>query len=120
MPEYSELQQKFHMISGTHIAGKIFLEYAFFLKDMYSHKIKGETKKINRLVEAEAKVLRVVDLLSADLQSIGCDLKLAENEIDNLQQVLYAVLQLNEVNQKRVMGLMNKLKKEEEYVIANS
>lgn len=112
MPEYSELQNKFHLISGTYIAGQIFLEYALILKDCFDLNIKGETTKRNRLIESEAAVNKVCKIQADDLKSIGCDLKITHNEIDNLQKVLYAVLQLDEVKQKRVMSLINKLNRE--------
>lgn len=114
MAEYSELQNKFHLISGTYIAGQIFAEYTTFLKDAYNHKTKGDTTKINRIIEAEAKVIRLIDILGNELKSIGCDLGITHVEIDKLQQTLYAHLQLNETNIKRVSNLIAKLKKEED------
>lgn len=109
MPEYTELQNKFHMISGTYIAGQIFLEYAFVMKDIFDVKVKGETTKKNRLIEAESKVTKVVNMFAEELKRIGCDLKITQNEINNLQETLYAILQLEENDQKRVMGLIKKI-----------
>lgn len=114
--QYEELRSKFHLIQGTHIAGKIFTEYSFLLKEMYDTKIKGETTKLNRLNEAEASAIKVINILQADLIKIGVNLEITEAEIDNLEDILYKVLTLNEVNQKRVMNLITKLKKEEALV----
>lgn len=108
---YQKLKSKFHLIQGTHIAGKIFTEYAFLLKEEYDVKIKGERTKLNRVIEAEADVIKVINILQADLLAIGIKLDVTEAEIENLETILYSVLTLNEVNQKRVMGLINKLKK---------
>lgn len=112
--DYEEAQNKFHMISGTLIAGKIFTEYAFFLKELYNQKQKGDTTRLNRLIEADAKVTKLIKYLSEDLIAIGCDLDITQNEIDKLEQTFYDVLTLSETDQKRVQSLINKIKKERE------
>lgn len=111
--EYKKLQEKFHYMSGTYIAGKIFAEYAFGLKEFFNHKVKGDTTRFNRANEAESKAVKLINLLSEDLKKIGCDLSITDNEVDNLEGLIHAHLQLNEVNQKRVMNLITKLKKQE-------
>jgi hypothetical protein len=116
MPEYSKLQQKFHLISGTYIAGKIFTDYAFMLKDEYSHKVKGETTKINRVSEAEAAALRLVKVLWNDLTGIGCEMEVTQGEVEKLEETLYSILTLTERNQIRVNNLIQKLKKEEQII----
>jgi hypothetical protein len=108
LPE--DLKSKFHLIAGTFIAGKIFSEYAFLLKDCFNHKKKGDTTAFNRTVEAEARVIKCINVLSDQLKSIGCDLGITETEIEGLEETLYAHLQLDEIDQKRVMNLINKIK----------
>lgn len=115
---YEELQNKFHYISGTMIAGQIFLEYALFLKETYSHRVKGDTTRLNRLIESEAKVNKLVNYLKQDLISIGCDLDITQQEIDKIEQTFYDVLSLSEQDQKRVQGLINKIKREKNLELA--
>lgn len=109
------LKSKFHLISGTYIAGKIFTEYSTLLKDTFNHKIKGDTTRFNRTIEAEAKALKLIDLLEVDLKSIGCDLGITEKEIENIETILYAHLTLSDTGQKRVMNLISKIQKENKH-----
>lgn len=116
--DYEEAQNKFHMIAGTLIASQIFVEYSHFLKEIYDTKIKGERTKLNRLIEAEAAMNRLVKYLKQDLIAIGCDLNITQNEIDKLEQTFYDVLTLSETDQKRVQGLINRIKKEKNLQVA--
>ena len=112
--EYSELQQKFHAMMGTWLAAKIFAEYSLIYRSFIDMKVKGQTTIHNRTLEAENRACLVVDLLGVELKKIGCDLDIAEEQMIELETTIHSHLQLNEINQKRVMGLINKLKKEQE------
>lgn len=116
--DYEEAKNKFHMIAGTLISGQIFLEYSLFLKEMYNHKIKGDTTRLNRLTEAEAKVSRLVKYLKQDLVAIGCDLNVCQDEINRLESQFYDFLSLSEDEQKRIENLMTKIKKERNLKVA--
>lgn len=109
----TELKSRFHLVAGTFIAGKIFAEYAFLLKECFNHKVKGETTRFNRVNEAEAKVTKCINTLGEHLKQIGCDLGITETEIEGIEETLYAILTLDESKQKRVMNLIQKLKREE-------
>lgn len=108
----SDLTSKFHLIAGSYIAGKIFSEYLCLLKDCFDHKVQGQTTICNRVVEAEAKAIRCVNILAGQLKSIGCDLGVTETEIEGLEDILYSVVTLQPNEQQTVLNLINKLKHE--------
>lgn len=114
MADYTKAQERFHLIAGTLLSGKIFTEYGFLLKDDYDTKVKGETTKLNRLTEAMAKTEKIINILQADLIAIGCDLGIAEKEVENIETVIYAIVKLSPENQKRVLGLVKKIEQHEE------
>lgn len=114
MAEFSDLQLRFHAMAGTYIAGKMFAEYCFIYRDTIDKSVKGQTTIHNRTLEAEEKATKAVNLLGNELKGIGCELSITDNEVDNLEQIIYAVLELDEVNQKRVMGLIKKIKAQDE------
>lgn len=116
MSDYTAAQQKFHLIAGTLLSAKIFSEYAFLLEDEYKHSIKGETTKKNRIIEAMAKTERLISVLSNDLKNIGIEIGSIDEQVENLEKVLYAVLTLSDEDQNRVMGLINKIKKQKELI----
>lgn len=116
--QYEELSNKFHYISGTLIAGQIFLEYSLFLKETYNHKVRGDTTRFNRLTEAERKVNRLLKYLKEDLIAIGCDLDICQEQIDSLEKTFYDVLSLSEEDQIKVNELINQLKQEKSLEIA--
>lgn len=110
---------KFHTIAGCYLASKIFLEYADILKYEYNPKeVRGDRTKLNRLIEAEAAVKRISKYLGEDLQSIGIDLGITQQQVNGIEATFYEVLSLEEPDQLRVMGLIRKLKKERNLEIA--
>lgn len=115
---YKELQNRFHLMAGTYLSGKIFSEYCFGLKEIVSSKIKGQVTTANRLFEIEAKVIKVINLMADDLKRIGCDLGIADDEIERLETIIYEIIKLDEGKQKRVLGLVKKLQREEELIEA--
>ena len=110
---------KFHALAGTHISAKIFLEYCDFLKGEYNPKeVKGDRTRLNRLIEAEASIKRIIKYLSDDLQAIGVDLNISQQQVNGIESTFYEVLSLEEPDQLRVMGLIKKLKKERNLEVA--
>jgi hypothetical protein len=107
-----KLKQKFHLATGTYIAGKIFTEYTFLLKDELNNGIRGEKTLKNRLIESDAKAIKVINILAEQLKAIGLDLSIPETQVEGIEDAFYKFLQLEEFDQKRVLGLINKIQKE--------
>jgi hypothetical protein len=111
--DYEKLRERFHYTAGAYISGKIFAEYAFGLSELFELSMRGEKTKQTKTREACDHVAKYINFIAVDLKRIGVDLKTPDGEVDKLEEIIHATLQLNEVNQKRILGLINKIKKYE-------
>lgn len=111
MPDYEKTKNLFHLIAGTYISGKIFSEYSCLIKHEIDCTKKGQQTIVNRVLEAEVSATKAVNILGEQLKSIGCDLRITEDEVTNLENLIYEVCTLDEVQQKRVLGLIQKIKR---------
>lgn len=107
-----KLRERFHYTSGTYIAGKIFAEYAFGLSELFTLGIKGEKTKETKTNDAVNHVTKYINFIAEDLKRIGIDVDVCDNEVNKLEEVIHAVLLLEEEDQKRVMGLIKKIKQQ--------
>lgn len=115
-----KLQERFHYCAGAFLSGKIFSEYAFGLSELFDLSEKGEKTKQTKTVEATNHVSKYINFIGQDLIRIGVDLNKSEEQINNLENILYEVVALSETDQRRVMGLINRIKKEKNNYICNA
>lgn len=113
--EHEKLTERFHYTAGAYIAGKIFSEYSFGLSELFILRIKGEKTKQTKTTEACNHVTKYINFIAEDLKRIEIDLEKPDGEVDRLEEIIHAMLQLEEEDQKRVLGLINKIKKHERY-----
>lgn len=116
--DYEKLRERFHYCAGVYISGKIFSEYAFGLSELFELGIKGEKSKQTKTTEICNNVTKYINFIAVDLKRIGVDLRTPDNEVDKLEEIIHAVLQLDETDQKRILGLINKIKKEKNLQVA--
>lgn len=106
-----KLNERFHYCAGAFLSGKIFAEYSFGLSELFDVETKGEKTKQTKTIEATNHISKYINFIGQDLIRIGIDLNKSQEQINNLENILYEVVSLDEDKQRRVMGLINKLKK---------
>lgn len=107
-----KLLERFQYCTGSFISGKIFAEYSFGLSELFDLTVKGEKTKQTRTIESMQNVTKYVNFISHDLIRVGCDLGITQEQVDNIENIIHDIVSLDESDQKRVMGLVKKIKRE--------
>lgn len=113
-----QTDEKLFMIAATYISAKVFLPYVFALTELYDLKIKGQKSAQTKTIECANHVEKYVKALEKDLKGMGIDLSIADNEVINAANIIFEILRLESDDQRRIVGLLNKLNREKELQIA--
>lgn len=103
---------KFQLLAGTYMGSRIFSEYAMCLRAVIDKSVKGQTTLHNRLEETEIKMEKMMGMVTGEIRTIVKDLGLLDDTVDYMETIMHDILTLDEDDQRRVKGLILKLKRE--------